>query len=126
MSNILEFNGRTFIVGSYAVSKGLKHIGFSLTNIGEAIDSQYLELIHAVIYYAAEYPFFKEGKPTDFTEAHVYELVDQAGGYNGDFIQKLMAVMLDSINPDGKKEAEEVKTDPIVAKKKSSASIKTS
>lgn len=99
MSNILEHNGRTFIIGSYAVSKALKSMGFSLSNIGEVIDTQFFELINGVIFYAAEYPNFKEGKPTDFSEADVYELLDSTGGYNGEFIQKFTAVMLESINP---------------------------
>lgn len=99
MSNILEHNGRTFVIGSYAVSKALKSIGFSLSNIGEAIDTHFFELINAVIYYSAEYPFFKEGKATDFSEADVYELLDATGGYNGEFIKNFTKVMLLGINP---------------------------
>lgn len=115
MSNILEHNGRIFVIGSYAVSKALKSIGFSLSNIGEAIDTHFFELINAVIFYSAEYPAFKEGRVTDFSEADVYELLDSTGGYNGAFIQKFTKVMLESINP-----GEAAKETETTAKKKHS------
>lgn len=114
MSNILEYEGRTFIIGSYAVHKALTSIGFSLSNIGEAIDSKFFDLINAVILYSAEYPFYRKGEPSDFKEADVYELLDATGGYNGKFIQDFTKIMMASINPG---EHTEVKSDNSAKKK---------
>lgn len=121
MNNILEHDGRKFVIGSYAVSKALNHIGFSLSNIAEAIDTRFFDLINAVIYYSAEYPLLREGKPSDFTELDVFDLLDKTGGYNGTFIQNFTKVMMQTINPG----SDESKPATDTSKKKNSTSKKT-
>lgn len=125
-NNILEYKGRTFIIGSYAVHHALESIGFSLSTIHEAIDKNFFGLINGVIFYSAEYYFKRKGEASDFSELDVYEFLDSAGGYNGDFIQNFTRVVLATLNPVGAGDSGPVETSTNApSKKKKSLSKKT-
>lgn len=97
MNNILVHNGQKFIIGSYALSMALKSIGFTMSDFEEAIDTHFFDLTHAVIFYSAEYAAMKDGVENSFKKSDVYDLLDQTGGYGGEFLVAFNTLMVENL-----------------------------
>lgn len=102
---------RGFKFGLWVISQTIKSLGCSLETIQEEMKSNMLDGSAALMYNAARYACMKDKEVIDFVEIDAYEWIEELGGFNGERMQQLFQVFLDSMRAIGGDETEPKSTE---------------